>query len=69
MEIQCFKVFYDGELIAEVVDHGKGFMALVEDASEVNIVKTDQVSRNVSVHQQVEEVSGTFTGVKIGRLG
>jgi len=69
MEIRTFKVFSNGELIAEVVDYGKGFMDTVDDLREVNIVETDHLSGNVSVHQQVEEVTGSITGVTIGRLG
>ena len=69
MEIKRFQVFYRGEPIAVVTDFGRGFMAIVEDLSEVTIQEVDGPHGSLSVSQQVEQVSGTFTGVKIDRIG
>ena len=37
LRIKWFDVFYRGELIAVVADFNKGFMAIVEDLSEVEV--------------------------------
>ena len=71
--MKTYEVYYRGELIAEVIDYGKGFEAIVEDLSECEIVDTHGIVScsdvPIVVNQAVDVVHGTFTGVTIDRIG
>lgn len=69
--MKTYEVYYGGELIAEVVDHEKGFDAILFDLSaDAKIVETEGLRPStLSVYQQIDRVDGVFTGVKIDRIG
>lgn len=69
--MRAYEVYYRGELIAKVLDFEKGFIEHVYDLNaecDVFEIPADLLA-GLSVNQQVETGSGTYTGVKIDRLG